>query len=125
MYLSSASLLETMQHCKAQFVYICIHTQVHDQHVSSLQELVDFINFSWTPYHAVEEASRRLLTAGFQHISEKNQWHVKVSLSAWDITNTCWLYLHRRTFSGCMLNMIRDEHTDINATCQMKCKLPQ
>lgn len=28
------------------------------------QGLVDFLNVAWTPYHAVEEASRRLLAAG-------------------------------------------------------------
>ena len=27
-------------------------------------DLVAFCNFAWTPYHAVEEASRRLLNAG-------------------------------------------------------------
>eukprot|EP00199_Chlamydomonas_sp_CCMP681_P000378 CAMPEP_0119116542 /NCGR_PEP_ID=MMETSP1180-20130426/52340_1 /TAXON_ID=3052 ORGANISM="Chlamydomonas cf sp, Strain CCMP681" /NCGR_SAMPLE_ID=MMETSP1180 /ASSEMBLY_ACC=CAM_ASM_000741 /LENGTH=537 /DNA_ID=CAMNT_0007105703 /DNA_START=126 /DNA_END=1739 /DNA_ORIENTATION=- len=41
------------------------------------QELVDFINYSWTPYHAVEEASQRLMAAGFQHISEKAQWDIQ------------------------------------------------
>lgn len=30
------------------------------------QGLVDFLNVAWTPYHAVEEASRRLLAAGEQ-----------------------------------------------------------
>lgn len=42
------------------------------------QELVNYINYSWTPFHAVEEASRRLLAAGFTHISEKSQWQIKV-----------------------------------------------
>jgi len=41
------------------------------------QDLVNFINHAWTPYHAVEEASRRLMQAGFQHISEKAAWDVK------------------------------------------------
>lgn len=39
--------------------------------------MLEFINYSWTPYHAVEEASRRLLAAGFHHISEKGAWDVK------------------------------------------------
>lgn len=30
------------------------------------QDLVDFVNYAWTPYHAVEETSRRLMQAGFQ-----------------------------------------------------------
>lgn len=37
-------------------------------------DLVAFINRAWTPFHAVEEASRRLLLNGFQHIQEKDKW---------------------------------------------------
>jgi aspartyl aminopeptidase len=42
------------------------------------QELVDFLNLSWTPFEAVAEASRRLQAAGFEHINEKAQWSIKV-----------------------------------------------
>jgi aspartyl aminopeptidase len=38
---------------------------------------LDFINASWTPYHAVEEASQRLMAAGFTHIAEKDAWTLK------------------------------------------------
>jgi aspartyl aminopeptidase len=41
------------------------------------QDMLQFINYAWTPYHAVEEASRRLMAAGFQHISEKGTWDIK------------------------------------------------
>lgn len=37
-------------------------------------DLVAFINRAWTPFHAVEEASRRLQLNGFQHIQEKDKW---------------------------------------------------
>ncbi len=40
-------------------------------------DLVAFINHAWTPFHAVEEASRRLLASGFVHLSERDQWDVK------------------------------------------------
>lgn len=40
-------------------------------------DMLDFINASWTPYHAVEEASRRLAAAGFQHIAEKDAWDLQ------------------------------------------------
>jgi aspartyl aminopeptidase len=40
-------------------------------------QLIDFINASWTPWHAVEEASKRLLAAGFEHISEAAEWSLK------------------------------------------------
>ncbi|KAG1675370.1 hypothetical protein FOA52_012289 [Chlamydomonas sp. UWO 241] len=39
--------------------------------------MIDFINQAWTPYHAVEEASKRLLQAGYQHITEKGAWDVQ------------------------------------------------
>lgn len=38
---------------------------------------LNFINASWTPYHAVEEASQRLMAAGFTHIAEKDAWNLK------------------------------------------------
>ncbi|CAL8472061.1 g11603 [Coccomyxa elongata] len=37
--------------------------------------LLEYINAAWTPYHAVEEASRRLNAAGFQKLSERQSWH--------------------------------------------------
>jgi hypothetical protein len=40
--------------------------KVKGQNVDQLQDLVNFINYAWTPYHAVEEASKRLMQAGFQ-----------------------------------------------------------
>lgn len=40
-------------------------------------DMLDFINQAWTPYHAVEEASKRLVAAGFQHINEKLEWDVQ------------------------------------------------
>ncbi|GAX84190.1 hypothetical protein CEUSTIGMA_g11613.t1 [Chlamydomonas eustigma] len=41
------------------------------------KDLVTFCNYAWTPYHAVEEASRRLFEAGFQHISERDVWQIQ------------------------------------------------
>jgi hypothetical protein len=40
-------------------------------------DMLDFINAAWTPYHAVEEAARRLSAAGFEHIAEKDPWELK------------------------------------------------
>jgi aspartyl aminopeptidase len=40
-------------------------------------DLVAFINRSWTPFHAVEEAARRLNLNGFKHIQEKDKWDLK------------------------------------------------
>lgn len=40
-------------------------------------DMLTFINAAWTPYHAVEEASMRLLSAGYQHIAEKDAWRLK------------------------------------------------
>lgn len=44
---------------------------------AAAREMLEFINYAWTPFHAVEEASKRLLAAGFQHISERDTWNVK------------------------------------------------
>lgn len=41
------------------------------------QKLLDFINYSWTPFHAVDEAARRLTAAGFTRISEREPWSVQ------------------------------------------------
>jgi hypothetical protein len=43
---------------------------------------LEFINAAWTPYHAVEEASKRLMAAGFTHIAEKDAWNLQPG--AWD-----------------------------------------
>jgi len=44
---------------------------------SSARRLVEFINHSPSPYHAVEECRRRLLSAGFAELSEKNGWSIE------------------------------------------------
>jgi len=41
------------------------------------KKLLDFINYSWTPYHAVEYASRQLLEHGFVAISERDAWNLQ------------------------------------------------
>lgn len=38
------------------------------------QELVDFLNASPTPFHAVQESKNRLLKAGYQQLSERASW---------------------------------------------------
>lgn len=40
-------------------------------------DTLKFINKAWTQFHAVEEAEKLLLRAGFVHISEKDQWNLK------------------------------------------------
>lgn len=38
--------------------------------------LVDFLNSSWTPFHAVDEARKMLLSAGFKHLQERDKWDI-------------------------------------------------
>ena len=38
------------------------------------ERMVEFINESWTAYHAVASAKKRLLAAGFSEISERDVW---------------------------------------------------
>jgi aspartyl aminopeptidase len=40
------------------------------------QEFIDFINESCTPFHAIEEAKRLFLAAGFESISEADNWNL-------------------------------------------------
>lgn len=40
-------------------------------------DLVDFLNASPTAFHAVDEAKRRLKAAGFEHISEREDWSLE------------------------------------------------
>ena len=51
-------------------------TDITSRGKAAALEMLDFINYAWTPFHAVEEASKRLLAAGFQHISEREPWCV-------------------------------------------------
>jgi aspartyl aminopeptidase len=39
--------------------------------------MLKFIDASWTPFHAVEEAAKRLAAAGFEHIAERDAWDLK------------------------------------------------
>ncbi|EFJ48973.1 hypothetical protein VOLCADRAFT_104511, partial [Volvox carteri f. nagariensis] len=45
-------------------------------HTGDAQELVDFLNAAWTPFHAVDEARKMLLAAGFKHLQEKDAWDI-------------------------------------------------
>jgi aspartyl aminopeptidase len=40
-------------------------------------ELVDYLNASWTSFHATSESSRMLAAAGFERLSEKESWDLK------------------------------------------------
>ncbi|GLC42732.1 hypothetical protein PLESTB_001132600 [Pleodorina starrii] len=50
---------------------------LHERGKEHAQKLLSFINYAWTPFHAVEEASRRLIAAGFTPISEREPWSVQ------------------------------------------------
>ncbi|CAI7797796.1 unnamed protein product [Closterium sp. NIES-53] len=40
-------------------------------------ELVEFLNRSWTAFHAVDECRQRLLKAGYQQLSEREEWRLE------------------------------------------------
>uniref|UniRef100_A0A1D1XH39 Putative aspartyl aminopeptidase n=1 Tax=Anthurium amnicola TaxID=1678845 RepID=A0A1D1XH39_9ARAE len=44
---------------------------------SVASELIDFLNASPTAFHAVDEAKKRLKRAGFEHLSEKDDWKLE------------------------------------------------
>lgn len=49
----------------------------HLDHKSQALDFIDFVNASPSPFHVVHEASHRLERAGFERISEKDEWHLK------------------------------------------------
>ncbi|KAL9261603.1 putative aspartyl aminopeptidase [Drosera capensis] len=53
------------------------NTNAADSH-SVAADLVDFLNASPTAFHAVDEAKRRLESAGFERISEREEWKLEV-----------------------------------------------
>ncbi|PNX63457.1 aspartyl aminopeptidase [Trifolium pratense] len=42
-----------------------------------VSDLINFLNASPTAFHAVDEAKKQLKTAGYQQISEKENWELK------------------------------------------------
>ncbi|KAL2630510.1 hypothetical protein R1flu_015196 [Riccia fluitans] len=45
--------------------------------VSIVGDMINYLNASWTPFHATAEAKRILLEAGFQQIREEDEWNVQ------------------------------------------------
>ncbi|KAK7279550.1 hypothetical protein RJT34_24603 [Clitoria ternatea] len=45
--------------------------------VSIVSDLLDYLNHSWTQFHATAEAKRQLLAAGFHLLNENQHWDLK------------------------------------------------
>ncbi|KAK2403979.1 putative aspartyl aminopeptidase [Trifolium repens] len=45
--------------------------------VSIVNDLLDYLNESWTHFHATAEAKRQLLAAGFHLLNENEEWNLK------------------------------------------------
>ncbi|KAH0861574.1 hypothetical protein HID58_089835 [Brassica napus] len=48
-----------------------------DSNASIVGDLLDYLNESWTQFHATAEAKRQLLAAGFHLLSENEDWNLK------------------------------------------------
>jgi len=44
---------------------------------TTAHRMLDYINKAWTPYHAVDEARRALLAAGYEQLSERDAWEIR------------------------------------------------
>ncbi|KAH7547754.1 hypothetical protein ACOSP7_033024 [Xanthoceras sorbifolium] len=44
---------------------------------SIVGDLLDYLNESWTPFHATAEAKRQLIAAGFRLLNENDEWELK------------------------------------------------
>ncbi|XP_027363422.1 probable aspartyl aminopeptidase isoform X2 [Abrus precatorius] len=56
--------------------YCSINSTSHDS-ISIVPELLQYLNESWTQFHATAEAKRQLLAAGFHLLNENQQWDLK------------------------------------------------
>ncbi|MFS8012285.1 putative aspartyl aminopeptidase [Helianthus anomalus] len=55
-----------------------IHVLVNSPASGSIVgDLLDYLNESWTQFHATAEAKRQLVAAGFHHLSENDDWELK------------------------------------------------
>ncbi|GAU23527.1 hypothetical protein TSUD_40060 [Trifolium subterraneum] len=45
--------------------------------ISIVNDLLDYLNESWTHFHATAEAKRQLLAAGFHLLNENEEWNLK------------------------------------------------
>jgi aspartyl aminopeptidase len=45
--------------------------------ITAAQGLCDFINSSWTHFHATQECCKLLSAAGFQRLHERDQWKLQ------------------------------------------------
>jgi len=41
------------------------------------EDLVDYLNNSWTPFHATAESARMLAAAGYKRLSERDEWKLE------------------------------------------------
>ncbi|KAK9735175.1 hypothetical protein RND81_04G188600 [Saponaria officinalis] len=49
----------------------------NESNVSIVGDLLDYLNESWTQFHATAEAKRQLLSAGFDLLNEGEEWDLK------------------------------------------------
>ncbi|CAI8604065.1 unnamed protein product [Vicia faba] len=52
-------------------------TSHKSESVSIVNDLLDYLNESWTHFHATAEAKRQLLAAGFHLLNENEEWNLK------------------------------------------------
>lgn len=52
-------------------------TSSKSQSASIVNDLLDYLNESWTHFHATAEAKRQLIAAGFHLLNENEEWNLK------------------------------------------------
>eukprot|EP00850_Spirogloea_muscicola_P012555 SM000081S22689 [mRNA] locus=s81:572079:574269:- [translate_table: standard] len=48
-----------------------------DEELQLVQDLLKYLNTSWTPFHATAETRKRLLASGFQQLKEEDEWDLE------------------------------------------------
>ncbi|GAB2286945.1 hypothetical protein Dimus_021333 [Dionaea muscipula] len=73
-------LLTIPPRSRSTFTSLCSSSnQIHESPSggSIVSELLDYLNESWTHFHATAEAKRQLLDAGFHLLNENEEWDLK------------------------------------------------
>lgn len=75
--IATSFVISPEKHASMDYSTTTTHKHHPLDHKTQALDFIDFVNASPSPFHVVHEASHRLERAGFERISEKDEWHLK------------------------------------------------
>ncbi|HET8849995.1 MAG TPA: M18 family aminopeptidase, partial [Marinobacter sp.] len=84
------------------------------EHTEFNKDLIDFLNASPTPWHAVASMASRLEAAGFQALDERDEWALAPATGYYVVRNGSSIVAFRTGREGALASGIRmvGAHTD-------------